>query len=140
MNLARTSKRLISLAMIGLLFFAQMAMAAYVCPQQSGADMGQQVVASSPQPAMGDMFGCNAMDDVTMDADSPSLCHASCSTAGQSERTPTVKVPVVTLHSVPFVVLPAAPDARLDRDVSVSPTQWVPAYPPLSVLYCCFRI
>lgn len=143
MKLTRTFKRCISIALVGVLFFAQMAVAAYVCPVQSGATTGQQQVAANPMPAMSDMAGCDGMDGmdgVSMDSDSPSLCHASCSNAGQSDRTPTLKLPVVTLHSVPFVVLPAAPMVLQDLAVSAYPTQSVTASPPLSVLYCCLRI
>jgi len=134
MKLTRILKRLISLAMIGMLFFAQMSMAAYVCPVQTAA-----------MPAMANMLSCEGMqragmDSATMDMDSPNLCHASCQSAEQSAQTSTVNVPVVTLSSLPFVVLPAPPVALLSRAVPASPSQSVAASPPLSVLYCCFRI
>ena len=140
MKLSRTLKRWISLALVGLVFFAQMATAAYVCPQQSGVQLGQQQAVSNPTPGMADMLGCNGVDAAAMDAEAPGLCHASCSAADQSERTPTPKMPVATLHSVPFVVLPTVPVAMSQRAVLAPPTQSVPASPPLSVLYCCFRI
>jgi hypothetical protein len=134
MKLTRTLKRLISLAMIGMLFFAQMSMAAYVCPAQAGS-----------MPAMENMLGCEGMQmagmgPAAMDMDSPSLCHASCNSGEQSAQTFTVHLPVATLSSLPFVVLPAPPVALLSRAVPASPSQSVAASPPLSVLYCCFRI
>jgi hypothetical protein len=149
MKLTRTLKRCISFAMIGVLFFAQMTMAAYVCPVQTGAlsmqaetlaAAGPDQHATDQMPAMADMPGCESMDKVTMDADSPSLCHASCNTAGQSNQTPTLKLPVAVLHSLPFVMSPTTPVTLPGRTVPASPTQSVVASTPLSVLYCCFRI
>ena len=140
MKLTRTLKRFISLAMIGVQFFAQMAMAAYVCPMQTGTTSGQQRVAANPMPAIADMIGCEGMDKAAMDTDSPSLCHACCHSAEQSDQTFKVKMPVATLSSLSFVVLPATPLALLGRVVPTSLTQSVAASPPLSVLYCCFRI
>jgi len=140
MKLTRTLKRYISLAMVGVLFFAQMALAAYVCPVQTGSTSGQHQVAANPMPAMADMPGCEGLGKVTMDADSPSLCHASCHSTEQSDQTSTVKLPVATLSSLPFVVLPATPVALLGRAAPTRPSQSVSASPPLSILYCCFRI
>jgi len=131
MKFTRTLKRLISLAMVGVLFFAQMAMATYVCPVQTEALAMQATV---------DMPDCGAMGAVAMDADSPGLCHASCNTAGQSDQTPTLKLPVVALQSLPFVVFPATPVALVGRAVAGSPTPPISASPPLSILHCCFRI
>lgn len=126
--------------MVGLAFFAQMATAAYVCPQQSGIQLGQQQAAPNPSSDMAEMPDCNGVDAVAMDADYPSLCHTSCSAADQSERTASLKMPAATLLHASFVVLPAAPAALSLRGVLASPTQPVPASPPLAVLYCCFRI
>lgn len=135
MRLTQTLKRLISIAMVGALLFAQMALAAYVCPMQSAV-----LTSSVTTPAMAEMPYCDGMDGASMDTDSPGLCHASCHVAGQSDHTSTVKLPVTTLCSLPFVALSATPVAPLGRAMSASPAQLVAASPPLSVLYCCFRI
>ena len=143
MKLTRTLKRLISLSMIGMLFFAQMATAAYVCPLQAGTTSSQLQVAVSLLPAvtaMADMPGCEGMETAAMDTDSPGLCHAYCHSAAQSDQTPTVKLPVVTFSSLPFMVLPATPMALLGPATPARPQQRVGTSPPLSVLYCCFRI
>lgn len=151
MKFTRTLTRFISFAMIGALFFAQMAVAAYVCPAQTGAlfmqaqtlgaaDIGLHKATGSPMPAMVDMPDCQNMDKTAMDADLPTLCHASCHSAEQRDQPSTVKLPVATLSSLPFVVLPATPMALLGREVSARPMQLVAASAPLAVLYCCFRI
>ncbi len=138
MKLTRTLTRFISFTMVGVLFYAQMAVAAYVCPAQAGALTMQTT--GSPMPARADMPDCQNMDTAAMDDDAPSLCHASCHAAEQRDQPSTVKLPVATHSSLPFVVLPATPMALLGREVSARPMQLAAASPPLAVLYCCFRI
>ena len=140
MMFTRSLKRIISVALLGVLLSAQMAVAAYVCPAQM-AQMGR--TSEMPQTASGlstTMPGCDmGSDGAAMDPDAPGLCHATCYAAGQSDQTPTLKLPVATLHSLPFVLM-LSPLAEPGRTLPVRPLWSVAAAPPLSVLYCCFRI
>lgn len=149
MTFSRRLKRYLSLSLVSVLFFAQMAVAAYVCPVQTGAfsfpaaalavpDDGQ--LPTQPGSAIAVVPDCQGMNRAAMDADSPSLCHASCNSAGQSDQTSTVKLPTVTFSSLPFVWVPTLPVAGQAPVVPVSTLRSVAAPRPLSVLYCCFRI
>ena len=154
MKFSRLLKRCISVAMIGVLFFAQMAVAAYVCPLQTEAlsltlpgvaQAGSRESQRSPEQQQpirtaGDMPNCPGMNCAVMDADSPGLCHASCNSAGQSDQTLTVKLPVISFSNLPFVLVPALPVAGQGPVAPVRPSGPIATSRPLSVLYCCFRI
>ena len=143
MLFTRSLKRIISVALLGVLLSAQMAVAAYICPAQMAqmAQMGQtsemaQTASAMPTP----MPGCDmGSDGAAMDPDAPGLCHATCYAAGQSDQTHPLKLPVATLHSLPFVLM-LSPLAEPGRTLPARPLWSVAAAPPLSVLYCCFRI
>ena len=119
------------LALIGLLF-AQLAMAAYVCPMADGS--GRSLGAPTQDG------GCDGMP---MDAAAPALCLAHCQQGDQSaDRSPSpspeqsaawpIDVIPGGLHQATAV---AAPGVRQVTLASVTATS-----PPLSGHSCCLRL
>ena len=122
------------IAIISMLF-AQLALAAYACPDLNIAQRGAQIMervdaGTSPMP------GCDGMDMAQ-----PNLCHAAMQAGKQSLDKPELPrvlpwLPngfVVTLP-LQVVALPRA-DVRADAVPLTRSTA-----PPLSIRNCCFRI
>ena len=131
-------KRLICRLMVGVLLFAQMAVAAYACPG------GASVVSAARQTMSGDMppachqmmaerSGKGAGEAVS------NLCVEHCRYGQQSDQTWTPALPVAVLNSL--YVVAAIPEISrrglLSRVPIVLP---VAGPPPHSILHCCFRI
>ena len=143
MHLPRTLKHWIRYALLGVLVFAQMAMAAHGCGMQRGAVGSPASVVGSQRPdthaamaTMAQMPCCAGMEEMAMDA--ASLCYASCHTPDQNDQTPPIQLPVLAFNSQPLLLPVLRPQAQ--RVVSWQLPSAVAAAPPLSILYCCFRI
>ena len=145
----------------GVLFLAQLTVAAYACPGLSSAiaasaRMGQmqpmtqllaaaapQVEASSDPDAAAmaaQMPNCSDMAGA-MDPDSANLCAEHCKYGQHSDHAPTLTVPAVILNAlyttpvVPLALLPgcaAALTGAMGAPMAVSP--------PHAILHCVFRI
>ena len=142
----------------GVLFLAQMTVAAYACPGLSsaiaaGAPMGQiqpitqRSVAASPQPEVSSDPGAAAMaaqmpdcSDMAgaMDPDAANLCAEHCKYGQQSDHASTLTVPAVILNALYTspVVLPTP----LPRSAAALTGKPVAASPPHAILHCVFRI
>lgn len=123
-------RRALCRTLVGVLLFAQMAIAAYACPSPSGAVTAQAVQASAPQMAP---------DCDQLDRDAANLCVEHCQFGQQSvDQSPGAHWTPATqafLYAVPLTldadpcVLPPVGDATLAA---------APA-PPHAILHCCFR-
>ena len=126
--MSRPVRYLAALLTMASLLFAQLALAAYVCP---GMHAGATVAA-----AMASMPGCDGMD-----MDQPALCHAHQQTGNQSLDKP--DLPAVQPFTPGALVLTLAP-----APLAAQPSFEVPATlhlshataPPLAIQHCCFRI
>ena len=148
MNLSRSLSNNVSRLLIGLLLFAQFAVASYACPGLKGRGlvatggtgnvMLSAVSGATPEAQLAVMPpGCEQMD-----ADSPNLCAEHCHQGQQSADTvaaPAVSPLIPTLlyplplepqHSLGSGRSLPAPDARLDAAPE----------PPHAILHCVFRI
>lgn len=143
MCMTRALKRLISFGLIGLLLFAQLAIAAYACPELSGVPQSSPMKAvgtsNAAMPAatsdMAAMPGCDQIDD-----SAANLCVEHCRVGQQSaDHAPAPSVPAA-LPSLLYT-LPAQPEALGPvRPVADASLRQVAASLPHAILHCCFRI
>ena len=150
--MARALRRAICRALIGVMLFAQLAVAAYACPDL--ASLARPVEASSslrvpcggvasPDAAMADMTvagliaNCDQMPG-PLDEASPNLCAEHCRYGQQSDQTATPTAPVAVLTSL--YTVPAVPEASpLARPSAASDSARAAAATPLAILHCRFR-
>lgn len=145
----------------GVLFLAQMTVAAYACPGLSltiaaGVPMGQMLamtqtleaaasqaeLSSDPAAAAADamaaqMPGCSDMA-AAMDPDAANLCAEHCKYGQQIDHASTLTVPAVILNAL--YTTPVVPPAPLPRSAAALTGAPVAASPPHAILHCVFRI
>jgi hypothetical protein len=123
--LCRSSRRRVALSLLGVLLFAQAALAAAACDWARAAP-AQALAAVSDQPSCHEAPARNA-----------NLCLAHCLGADQSADTPQVQVPVQDAGPVLVVALPEVLSQRLAHQRHASP---LPAGPPPRILFQSFLI
>lgn len=132
----RSVLRVVARGLAGVLFMAQMTIAAYACPGLSKALAN----AASPPGAAAmaeQMPGCTGMS-AQMDPDSANLCAEHCKYGQQSDHAPTLSVPAVLLTAL--YTTPAVPEPPLPRSAATKWTALPAASPPHAILHCVFRI
>lgn len=145
----RSFLRTVARGLVGVLFMAQLAVAAYACPamapggsanmsmpEQSASsdERGQADVGTSMAPSSGcdDMVGA-------MDPSSPNLCAEHCKQGQQSDKASTLNAPVAVLTAL--YAKPLAPEmAPPPRPVAATLSALVAASPPHTILHCVYRI
>lgn len=150
--MSRRFLRSVAGVLIGILLFAQMAVAAYACPGvslsataqmpsmelvKSSSDGAALPVASNqatPRESMGD-----GIAPVAMDPQNANLCAEHCKVGQQSDQASTLTVPAALLMALYFAPLVHAPMAELHL-AAATPSALVAASPPHTILHCCFRI
>ena len=140
MIVSRGFKRFVGRLLIGVMVFAQMAIAAYACPALLSGDRpdGMAMTVSHTSSAAtedGVMAGCDQMD-----RGAANLCAEHCRFGEQSadhSPAPTVAAALLTA----LYILPVQPEpighVRLRADMD---TERVAASAPHAILHCCFRI
>lgn len=133
MSLTRALNKLICRVLIGVLLFAQFAVASYACP--SGMAMGTGPVQQASADAM-DVVSSSPGD---MDRQSPNLCAEHCKIGHQSSDTapaPVVAFPVLDL----LYALPQPDDAgAVASSIAVRDPWLAVPPPPHAILHCVFR-
>ncbi len=144
----RSFLRTVARGLVGVLFMAQLAIAAYACPalasgganmsmpeqSASSAERGQADAGTSmaPSSGCGDMVGA-------MDPSSPNLCAEHCKQGQQSDKAPTLNAPVAMLTAL--YAKPVAPEmAPPPRPAAATLSALVAASPPHTILHCVYRI
>lgn len=150
MTMSRTFKRWVCRALIGLLVFMQLAVAAYACPSLSPSSShfqqeqiaGENGVQSMAGMAIADsengIVDCDQMAD-GLDKNAPNLCAEHCRYGQQSDQTSTLTVPAALLMALYFAPLVPNLTAEL-RPAAATPSALIAASPPHAILHCCFRI
>ncbi len=146
--MTRSFLRVVSRGLVGVVLFAQMAIAAYACPGLSAVsktDMvmsavlvlpGEGSVASGRTDAMAS--NCDDMSG-SMDPSSANLCAEHCKYGQQSDQSSTVTVPAALLTEL--YVTPSVPDtAALPPSAAATLSARVAASPPHAILHCVLRI
>lgn len=148
--MTRRLKQWICRLLIGVFLFAQMAVAAYACPQLAPAGLSQasasamaaagttsDASAGDDNPAMDMAAGCDGMGQP--DPDNPNLCAEHAHFGQQSDQTQTPTLPAILLVSL--YVIPIVPELKLPtRPAAASTSFLTAASPPHAILHCCFRI
>lgn len=147
--MTRSFLRAVARGLVGGLFLAQMAIAAYACPALSaGAMWNMQMPAQSAAPDDGGqadvgmpMAQSSDCDDMagTTDAAAPNLCAEHCKYGQQSDKAPTLNAPaamLTALYALPLVPKPAPPPSSAAATLSAL----VAASPPHTILHCVYRI
>lgn len=142
----------------GVLFLAQMTIAAYACPGLSstiaaGAPMGQMQpmaqasAAATPQVEVSSDPGAAAMaarmpdcSDMAgaIEPDAANLCAEHCKYGQQSDHASNLAVPAVILNAL--YTTPAVPPKPLPRSAAALTDAQVAASLPHAILHCVFRI
>ncbi len=142
MSTLRNLNRFIARLLIGVLVFAQLAVAAYACPAMSaGSATGDAAHAAMLGQGMTSVTGADGMPGApSLDPSQPNLCAAHCQTGQQNaDGKPAPTVPPVLLASL-YPVVPAAPRAQPALALAAVDDPPPVASPPLAILHCCFRI
>jgi len=136
--------RSVCLGLASLLLFAQLAVAAYVCPGLGPERVasahevpGDGVPGTSAFAEPGEIVTCEGMSGGES-ASFSNLCTEHCRFGEQSDLTSPVAVPAVTLnerYTVPVLAGPA-----IARHPAAVDSALVAASPPHAILHCCFRI
>jgi len=151
--MTRALRRIICRALIGVMLFAQFAVAAYACAEfessarpaqpvssvaaQDVAALDESVSVAATASVVGGLMDCDQMSG-SLDPASPNLCAEHCRYGQQSDQTTTPTAPMVVLSSlytvpaVPEVPPPPRPSAASDSSRAAAAT-------PLAILHCRFR-
>lgn len=139
--MTRGMARTVACWLVGVLLFAQMAVAAYACPGLALALAGgmPRVDATvSPMAMSAQMTHCDDMAG-TVDPALPNLCAEHCKQGQQSDHAATLVVPaavLIALYGTPLVPQPPPPP----RAAGAALSALVAACPPHTVLHCVYRI
>ncbi|MDZ7854801.1 hypothetical protein [Sphaerotilus sp.] len=135
--------------LIGVVLFAQFAVAAYACPGLS--------VAGTPKPGMVipvvaevQSMGTDRVsitlaamdcDDMagSMDPSSANLCAEHCRQGHQSDQAATLTLPAALLTALYRLPLAPEPPALSPRQAAEEVSALAAASPPHAILHCCFR-
>lgn len=129
--------RRLARGLIGVLLFAQLAVAAYACPGLAAKAPDAAVVAGDM--AMDEqMPGCDDMAGA-MDPESANLCAEHCKQGKQGDQAPTLTVPVAVLTAL-YTTTPTQPGKALPRPAAATLSALVAASPPHAILHCVYRI
>lgn len=146
--MTRKSLRSVCLALVGVLLFAQMAIASYACPALSSMTSLEMQSSGTTYVDSGDAMlpsasnqGINCEDmAVGMAAPTANLCAEHCHFGQQSSDTPTITVPLAMLTTLYVMPLAPEPVSSLRRPTLGASSALVAASPPHAILHCCFRI
>ena len=139
--MTRALRRLICQTLVGVLLFAQLAIASYACPAAPATAMQQMAPATDEagDASMQAAGGCDQMP-AQMDQASPNLCVEHCHTGQQSAdhvAAPAVSPALLTsLYTLPPTPQPAWPSGPPAASLSAL----VAASPPHAILHCCLRV
>ena len=142
--------RMVARGLIGMLLFAQLAIAAYACPALSAGLAGgsssemsmpmAQDAAAQEGTRSSAMQGSPCADTVgATDTGSSNLCAEHCKYGQQSDHASTLTVPAVLLSAL-YPMTPWVPEtAHPPRPAAASLSALVAASPPHAILHCVYR-
>ena len=146
--MTRQFLRMVGRTLVGMLLFAQMAIAAYACPgllagaspQMQTAPIAMRALdggdASMP-PTGAQVANCSDMAGAT-DPSSPNLCAEHCRYGQQSDHAPTLTVPAALLTTL-FITPYVTDVAMRPRPAAAALSALASVDPPHAILHCCFR-
>lgn len=146
MVISRAFSKAVSSLLIGVLLFAQFAVASYACPRLSGMTSLQRdeaMVMPSTAASDGGIAAAKSTDMAPgcdqIDQDAANLCAEHCRFGQQSADT--APVPVVPVAVPTFLYsLPLEPAPLLGSSRSMPASDVSVAAPPHAILHCVYRI
>lgn len=147
--MTRNVLRMIARGLVGVVLFAQMAVASYACPDVAAAlaagkplpvSSASQGEANDSSSASTNLWTINCDDMAgTMDRSSANLCAEHCRYGQQSDQASTVSVPAAMLTVLYITPLP--PEAAVpSRPAAAMMSALAAAFPPHAILHCVYRI
>ena len=145
--MTRAWLRGIARGLIGVLFLAQITIAAYACQGLSAASTANMqmppIDASKADPTAAVVAGTSAAapdcDGMAADPAAPNLCAEHCKYGQQSDTAATLTVPALlltALYATPFAAHRPPPS----RPAAGLASALVAASPPHAILHCVYRI
>ena len=139
-GMTRKFLRRVARALVGVMLFAQLAVAAYACPKLLPVAAAAQDLVVAPHIAVSGgqtrTTDCAGMDmTAEPDTGSSALCVEYCRSGQQSDQTAKVSVPIqplTALYSMPRVPEFVAPS----RQAAASPSALIAASPPPTIRHC----
>lgn len=119
-------------ALVGVLLFAQLAVAAYACPGLGVAQAVEAEAAGTP------MVDCEAMAGA-FDPAAPNLCAEHCKFGQQSDHAAKLNVPAAVL-AVLYLTVPPPLHTPPPQSMAASISALVAASPAHAIAHCVFRI
>lgn len=146
--MTRKFLRSIGLALVGVLLFAQMAIASYACPALASPmrmqmPMGESAIRDLTNPALSaqgiQVMNCEDMA-TAVDNLNGTLCAEHCRFGQHSSDAPTLNVPVAMMALLYFA--PPMPDQPSAARIAAGRPAVLAgaAAPPHAILHCCWRI
>jgi hypothetical protein len=134
--------RFIARLLVGVLLFAQLAVAAYACPVTLNGSANRP--GHSAFMGMGDVVALHSSGMETsaggMDSDLPNLCFGHCQFGHQNtDSTSSPNAPVAMLTSL-YTLPSLEQSAGLARPLATASGPPSMADPPHAILHCCFRL
>jgi len=137
MLIPRAVSRFVAQLMLGVLVFAQMAVAAHACPVMSGqtGDASGRLIAMGANPAP-DVTG----NDGAAKSAPQSLCTAHCQAGQQSADSKPAPSPPLALLTIRYALPMLEHGGEDARQLAATNDPSLAADPPHAVLHCCLRI
>jgi len=135
---SRYLRRVMARLLVGLLVYAQMALAGYVCVEPSHLARNGTMPASVTPFAPGATSAAAAFDS-RMDAPQAGMCAAHCQSARQNLDVKPFAGPALALLAGYFTLEPVISGLGVERPVSPATAPPPLADPPHAILHCCMR-
>ena len=136
MKLSRAIRKSISLVLMGVLLFAQLAVASYSCPRPGGMDPSSMIVSMPESMSVGMAPGCDQLDP-----EAANLCAEHCHQGQHSADTaasPAVSAAIPTLLYLIPTEPQHLPGSGRSAPAVVDSVVAAPE-PPHAILHCVFR-
>ena len=131
--------RKVAVALVGVVLFAQVAVAAYACPKLMPAGAATESSMTAPAMAEGEASqdSGSGIDCASMAAapDASPLCAEHCRSGQQSDQTASVTVPTPALTALYSTLLPSQTGPAFLTAASSSGAVVAPS-PPRTILHC----
>lgn len=142
-SIPRALSRLIARLMVGVLLFAQFAVAAYACSGGMGTTMNvAEATVADATMAGAPMAGMDSKDagHGAMDPAQPNLCAAHCQSGQQNAGAKPVPDLPAAMPASLYPLVPVTLPVRTQCPVGAVDDPPPMAGPPHAILHCCFRI
>jgi len=135
--------RFIARLLVGVLLFAQMAVAAYACPVMLNGSANRP--GHSASMGMGDVAAMHSSGEMEasfggMDSDLPNLCFGHCQFGHQNTDSTSPPTPSVAMLTSLYTLPSLEQSVGLARPLATASGSPSTADPPHAILHCCFRL